>query len=305
MHDVEISVVCTNNRTALEQCLAALPEACDGLSWRATVVDNASTDGTSEMVRSQFAWADVIRNERRAGFSANHNRTLRRVLRDRSARSVLILNDDTIFDPGALRAMVTELAAKSELGALGPRLRGVDGTPQQSLFRFPSAAQLVLDALVPGRASGPPGRAGWLNGSCILFSVDALAQVGLLDERFFIFYEDIDIGVRLHQAGWRSAVAKSAGMVHLEHQTVSTPSLNSVMARQMLRSQWLYLRKHEGRIRAGAVATVARGTLLLRALRHLLRSQRDDDPTVRETAMHLGRLARYRVSVPLPHEPPV
>jgi GT2 family glycosyltransferase len=304
MDDVEISVVCTDNRPALERCLAALPAACAGLTWSATVVDNASADGTSEMVRGRYPWAALVRNERRAGFSANHNRTLSRVVADRSARCALILNDDTIFDPGAVAAMVAEMDDQPSLGALGPRLRGLDGEPQQSLFRFPTVRDFALDVLMPSRPTGPAGKHGWLNGSCILFRVDALAGVGLLDERFFIFYEDTDICLRLLEAGWRSAIAASAGMVHLEHQTVSAPALNSAMARQMLRSQWLYLRKHHGRLGAAAVAAAWRVILLLRAARDLVRWRVDRDPTLQERAMDLIRLAGYEVRVPLPHERP-
>jgi GT2 family glycosyltransferase len=304
MNDVEISVVCTNNRPALEQCLTALPAACEGLKWAATVVDNASADGTSEMVRRRFPWADLVRTERRAGFSANHNRTLGRVVRERSARCALILNDDTIFDPGALSEMVREMDGRPALGALGPRLRGPDGQPQQSLFRFPSVRDFALDVMMPSRPTGPAGTHGWLNGSCILLRVDALARVGLLDERFFIFYEDTDICLRLHEAGWESAIAASAGMVHLEHQTVSTPALNSVMARQMLRSQWLYLHKHKGRCGAAAVAAAWRVILLLRAFRDLARWRVDRDPKVQAQALDLIRLAGYEVRVALPHERP-
>lgn len=302
MLDVEISVVCTNNRPALEHCLAALPAACAGLSWRATVVDNAGEDGTSEMVRERHPWAAVVRNERRAGFSTNHNLTLARAVRDRSARFVLILNDDTIFDPRALTAMVAEMDTARSVGALGPRLRGLDGSPQQSMFRFPSLADFPMLALIPHRPPRPADGRGWLNGSCILFRVDALAEVGLLDERFFIFCEDTDIALRLDAAGWRVALSETAGMIHLEHQTVSAPALNSVMARQMLRSQWLYMRKHEGRATAAAMTVIVRAILLARAVRDLIRARRDRDPTVRETAGHLIGLARYAVRVPLPHE---
>src|SRR5947209_7125263 len=74
--DVAISIVCTNNRPALEGCLDALPAACEGLRWRATVVDNASMDGTSQLVRERFDWVTLVRNERRHGFAHNHNLTL-------------------------------------------------------------------------------------------------------------------------------------------------------------------------------------------------------------------------------------
>jgi GT2 family glycosyltransferase len=141
-----------------------------------------------------------------------------------------------------------------------------------------------------------------LNGSAILLRSEALQEIGSFDERFFIFYEDTDLGVRFWQAGWRSVLATAAGMVHLGHETVSTPALTSVMARQMLRSQWLYVRKHHGRPQAGALTRVVRGALLLRSVRAAMRGTLRADPTERELARHLIALAGYQPSAPLPHE---
>jgi GT2 family glycosyltransferase len=299
--DVVVSIVCTNNRSALEGCLEALPAACDGLHWRATVVDNGGTDGTSEMVRERFAWAALIRNERPQGFSHNHNLTILPALERRDSSYALVLNDDTIFDPEAVATMVREMDAAPDVGALGPRIRGTDGAPQQSLFRFPSSGRMLARQLQIAGPGPEPDGDGWLNGSCLLLRAAALEQVGSLDPDFFLFYEDTDIGLRLLEGGWRSAVSSGAGMVHLEHQTISTPALSSVMARQMLRSQWLYAKRHLGPGQALLVAAGTRAALLLRWAKAsagaLLGSGAE-----RDQASRLLRLARYRPDEPLPHE---
>lgn len=301
MDDVAISIVCTDNHLVLEGCLHALPAACDGLSWRATVVDNASTDGTSTMVREQYPWATLIQNERRHGFAYNHNLTIVPVIERGDARYVLVLNDDTRFDPRAVTTMVREMDELPDLGALGPQIRGVDGSPQQSLFQFPSAGHLLLHAFRPGLPSGPPGTTGWLNGSCLLLRREAIEQVGSLDDSFFIFFEDTDLGYRLLQAGWRSAVSSSAGMVHLEHQTVKSPALGSVMAKQMLRSQRLYVLRRNGRLAAEGLAIGTRLALLLRCAKALVRYVSGDGAS-RTLAQDLFELARYQPTQPLPHE---
>ena len=187
-----------------------------------------------------------------------------------------------------------------ELGAMGPALRGTNGRPQQSFFTFPTPWSMVLGHLVPGRRSSPPETDGWLNGSCILFRVAALREVGPLDDRFFIFYEDTEICLRLLRHGWRSSVCPAAGMIHLEHQTVSQPATGSVMARQMLRSQWLYVRKENGRARALGVAAGTRTALALRAAKALV--SRSVTPDGKPLAPQLGRLAAYAPKRPLPHE---
>jgi N-acetylglucosaminyl-diphospho-decaprenol L-rhamnosyltransferase len=299
--DVLISVVCTNNRPALEGCLEALPAACEGLEWSATVVDNAGSDGTSEMVRDRFGWARLIRNERPRGFSHNHNLTIGPALEQRSCRYVLVLNDDTVFDPGALAAMVAEMDASPDVGALGPRLRGPDGVAQQSLFGFPSAARMIARHFQVAGPGAEPDGPGWLNGSCLLLRVEALVAVGSLDPEFFIFYEDTDLGLRLHKGGWRSALAGEAGMVHLEHQTISTPSLSSPMMLQMLRSQWIYMDRHHGRAQAALVSAGTRAALLLRWAKASVAGLFGDESDRRQ-APRLLELARYRPTEPLPHE---
>ena len=299
--DVLISVVCTNNRAALEGCLEVLPAACNGLQWRATVVDNGGQDGTSEMVRERFKWADLIRNQHPKGFSHNHNLTIQPAAVGKESRYVLILNDDTILDSQAVTRMVQEMDEEPKLGVLGPRIRGTDGVPQQSLFKFPSTGRLIARQFQLAGPGPEPEGAGWLNGSCLLLRVVAIEDVGLLDPEYFIFYEDTDIGLRLLEGGWRSALSSRAGMIHLEHQTISTPALTSVMARQMLRSQWIYMARHHGRAQALLVSAGTRAALLLRwakaKIGALLGSSSE-----REQARRLMRLAQYRPTEPLPHE---
>src|ERR1700737_1865242 len=101
----EISLVNTNNRALLNACLASLPEACAGLNWHVTVVDNESLDGSAEMVATRFPTAQLIRNAKRLGFGANHNQVLVPAL-ESHVRHVLILNEDTELDPGSVRELV-------------------------------------------------------------------------------------------------------------------------------------------------------------------------------------------------------
>jgi N-acetylglucosaminyl-diphospho-decaprenol L-rhamnosyltransferase len=170
---------------------------------------------------------------------------------------------------------------------------------------FPTTLHLLFHSLRPGTPpSAPAQREGWLNGSCVLLRPQALRETGTLDERFFIFFEDTDLGLRLRRAGWTSAIAQDAGMVHLEHSTVSTPALNSSMARQMLRSQWLYVRKHNGPVQAAILAALVRVLLVARAVKAGARGWFQRNADERTKARHLLALASYRASRPLAHESP-
>ena len=301
--DVEVSLVNTNNRDLLRACLASLPEAAGAVSWHATVVDNASDDGSPEVVRFEFPWARLIENSQRVGFSANHNQVIGEVVSHDSARYVLVLNEDTELEPGSLEELVSFADREARLGAAGPRLVEPNGKQQASFFPFPTFSGEFWWALRPGRSLLEAPDDGWLNGSCLLLRTDALRQVGTLDVRFFIFFEDTDLGLRLHRAGWRSAICESSTVVHHGHQTVSQSGVGAHMERQMLRSRYLYFRKHHGRHTAALVVALVRMALGVRAGKAFLTGSITRDGGERRLAGFLWSLARYDPVAPLPHEP--
>jgi N-acetylglucosaminyl-diphospho-decaprenol L-rhamnosyltransferase len=300
--DVEVSLVNTDNADLLRCCLASLPGAAGASTWHATVVDNASRDGSVELVRREFPWVGLMENRTRRGFSANHNRVIEQVLTRASARYVLLLNEDTELEPGSLEKLVAFADDEHRLGASGPRLVELDGEEQVSYFRFPGVVEEFWSTLRPGRPKRRAVDCGWLNGSCLLVRADVLRDIGTLDERFFIFFEDTDFGLRLHQAGWQSAVCDAATVVHHAHRTVSQPSASSPMERQMLRSRYLYFRKHHGVYRAALVTGLVRVALAIRAAKALATSSLTGDGGERRLAELLWSLARYDPEVPLPHE---
>ena len=300
--DVEVSLVNTNNSDLLRACLASLPEAAGALSWHATVVDNASHDGSPEVVRIEFPWARLIENPQRAGFSANHNQVIGDVVSHYSARYVLVLNEDTELESGSLEELVSFADREDRLGAAGPRMIEKDGREQVSYFRFPGVLEQFWSTLRPGRSSRPAETAGWLNGSCLLVRTEALRRVGPLDARFFIFFEDTDLGLRLHRAGWRSAVCASSRVVHHGHQTVSQSGVGTHMERQMLRSRYLYFRKHHGRYRSALLAMLVRVALAMRATKASAGAILHRDPSERRLAELLWDLVRYDPQKVLEHE---
>jgi GT2 family glycosyltransferase len=300
--DVEVSLVNTNNRDLLRACLASLPAAAGALTWHATVVDNASDDGSPKVVRTEFPWARLIANAQRLGFSANHNQVIGEVVGHDSARYVLVLNEDTELEPGSLEELVLFADQREGVGAAGPRLVETDGQEQASLFPFPTLSGEIWWALRPGRSLREVPEDGWLNGSCLLVRTDALRQVGPLDARFFIFFEDTDLGLRLHRAGWRSAVCESSRVVHHGHQTVSQSGVGTHMERQMLRSRYLYFRKHHGRFQSVLLAVLVRAALAIRASKASAAAVLRRDPSERRLAELLWDLVRYDPQKALEHE---
>jgi GT2 family glycosyltransferase len=264
------------------------------LSWEATVIDNVSADGSREMLAAQFPAVKVIANQVRKGFGANHNQVLRPLIAAHEpapgARYVLVLNDDTIVGPGAVRLMVELLDADPTLAAVVPTVVDEQGRPGANRLAYPSA-RLAWRADWTDRTE-PPDPDGFLQGCCLLLRVRALAQVGPFDERFFLFYEDTDLSRRLADAGWSLATCPSAQVVHVGHASVFKPGLIEVTPVQGRRSRYLYLCKHEGRPRAELITAVGRLLLLARAAKATAGATLRHNPTSGTRARRLLRLAR-------------
>jgi GT2 family glycosyltransferase len=228
MVDLSVSVVSFQTPGLLRQCLAALAAERSRLDLEVTVVDNASHDGSVELVRSEFAWVSLIANARNAGFGAAHNQALRRA----RGRYWMVLNSDAAPKPGALRALVDALDADAGLAAAGPKLRYPSGEVQPSRRRFPSVATLFLESTqlqrfwpdnavlsryyVQDRSDDVAQEVDWLVGACLCLRADAMRQVGLFDERYFMYSEEIDLCRRLRAHGWRVRYVPQAEVVHIE-----------------------------------------------------------------------------------------
>jgi N-acetylglucosaminyl-diphospho-decaprenol L-rhamnosyltransferase len=300
--DVELSIASTNNRELLSLCLGSLPAACDGLDWRATVIDNASTDGTAELVRSHFDWARLVLNQAPRGFAANHNEVLGPVVRNRSARYVLVIHEDIELEPGSVAELVSYCDMNPKVGAAGPDIVDPDGRRQLSYQSFPTPANQVVSAFLPRRRPRAARTSGWLDGPCTLMRVDALREIGILDERFFIFFEDVDVALRLFCAGWDSVICDRSRIIHRRHGTVGQPTFASAMELQMLRSRYLFLRKHYGAVRAAAAELLIRVALCLRSAKAFFEGLLSSKPSDRALASLLWAQARYDPRTPLPHE---
>lgn len=227
--DLSVVVVSWNVRDLLLRCLATVfAEADTGLSLEVFVVDNASTDGTAEAVKRQFHLAKVIANERNVGFVRANNQALGLC----AGRHVLLLNPDTEVLPGALAHLVATADADPSLGAVGPMLLFADGTVQSSRRRFPTLGTAIVESTVLQRFFGNAALVrrfyvadrrddeeqdvDWLVGACLLARRRAMEQVGTLDERFFMYSEEVDWCYRLRQAGWRVRYTPAARVVHHE-----------------------------------------------------------------------------------------
>ncbi len=293
-----ILIVSWNVREVLRQCLLSLAHYPATLADQdIVVVDNASADGTVEMLRADFPHVRVIANTTNRGFTGGNNDGLKHLSAfspqpSPHASYVLLLNPDTEVTPGALDALLSYAQTHADVGLLGPQLRYPDGRVQSSRRHFPTvltgllestwlqsfAPKSLLDRFymrdVPDDQTA---EADWLVGAAMLVREDVIAQVGLLDgARFFMYSEETDWCRRIKNAGWRIIYHPTSIIIHHEGQ-----SSRQVSARRMLlfnTSKVRYFAKHHGRL----AATVVRCGLLaqfvwqlgLEAGKWLLGSQR-------------------------------
>jgi GT2 family glycosyltransferase len=262
--DLSISIVNTNNRELLAQCLDSIYHTIQRASCEILVVDNWSTDGSTEMMQARFPQVEVIENAKRLGYAASHNRALRRC----QGRYVLVFNEDMLVSPGALEEMVAFMDAHPDAGMLGCRLLNADGSLQTSCRTFPNLwiqlfRSLYLDKLFPGnRWTGANYMSYWghdtvrevdvIKGCCMLVRREVLEQVGLMDERFFLYYEETDWCYRTKRQGWKVYFTPDAEIVHYGEQTTRRQSSQMTLIQHQ--SLFKYFRKHHG----WAAATIVR-----------------------------------------------
>jgi len=223
--DLVISIVSWNTADLLRECLHSLRRHTDAAGTHIVVVDNASSDGTPEMVRSEFPEVTLIESGGNLGFGKAHN------LVSLATREpfVLFLNPDTEFVDGVQERMMEVMRKHSDTALVGCRMVNLDGSVQQLGWQWHTSpwTELVSNLVACSAASGlvrrilpwhDPLKDGFvrkLYGGCLLARRSALDQIGWFDERFFMYGEDVDLSRRVETSGWRLFYLSSAHVIHL------------------------------------------------------------------------------------------
>ncbi len=244
-----IVIVNWNTRELLYNCLKTILDTTS-TTYQIWVVDNASTDGSAEMVNSSFPQVNLIANPKNDGFAAANNLAIRQA---QPTEYVLLLNPDTEVKPGSLDALVAFLQQNPTVGATGVQLLNPDGTNQRSYDYFynffasfwRNLLVKKLFHLTPGTVEQPDRDAlevDWIIGACLMLRNEALREVGLLDESFFMYGEEVDLQQRLRKRGWKIMLLPKVSIVHYGGQSSKQASLKMMI--QEYRSRYLLIRKH-------------------------------------------------------------
>lgn len=227
MPDITISSVNWNTADELRECLDSILNQ-QGLDIEITVVDNASIDSSIEMLKSSYAGKlTLIANSENIGFGKAHNQSL---IQSKS-RYFMILNPDSKFtEPNTLLRIVNYLDSHPEIGMLGPKILNSDGSLQYSARRFPSMIagmfrNTLLDKLFPSNrfvksylmsdwSHDEISEVDWLSGAALVVRKETIDQIGAMDERFFMYCEDIDWCKRAHDARWKVVYYPLVSVLH-------------------------------------------------------------------------------------------
>jgi len=284
---VAIAVVSWNTRELLAACLDSLRGDHDAGRASVTVVDNASGDGSADLVADAYPWVRLLRAERNLGYGPAVNRALE----DTDSAFVAAANADLRFAPDAITALLDAARRNPRAGAFAPRLVGPDGATQHSVHPFPSLHGGLL--LSSGLARlGPIARrlpleghlnpalerdVDWAHGALLLVRREAWVQVGGFDPEQWLYAEDLDLCWRLRKAGWRTRYVPSA---RVDHAISAATASRWDEHERALRTQraayaWLLRRRGAAYTRAVALAHLAGPAARARLLREGWRRERE------------------------------
>lgn len=254
---LRVLIVSWNAKNDLRACLQSLPAAATRHRLETHVVDNASSDGSPEMVATEFPAVCLIRSQTNEGFSGGNNRVLRNGID--GARYALLLNSDAFPHANALDALLDFADANPQIGIIGPKVLNPDGSLQYSCRRFPTFAAGLFRNVYLGRLfpNNKPAAdylmqdfdhesvrdVDWVSGCALLIRRDCLEAIGPLDaDTFFMYCEDMDWCLRARQAGWRVTYFPHSRVTHIIGRSSDKAADRMIVAHH--RSMWRFYKKH-------------------------------------------------------------
>ncbi len=299
-------------KMTLQAAEAALT-ALDGIDGALVIVDNASGDGSEQLMANAVrasGWdrgpqaVRVLQSGRNGGFGAGNNFGIRAGLPDGSLPDyVYILNSDAFPAPDAIRALLTHLETHPDVGFAGSFIHGPDGVPHRTAFRFPSAAgefeaqlrfgpvsRLLRRHIVAQPIPQATTRVDWLAGASLMMRRSVLDRIGLFDETFFLYFEETDLCRRAALAGWPTDYVVESRVTHIGSVSTGMKTWQRIPG-FWLDSRWHYFVKNHGRAYAVAATLAAvAGGVLWRARLLIQRKDRGDPPRyLRDMVAHHAR----------------
>jgi GT2 family glycosyltransferase len=285
MPPVDVVIVNHNTRDLLRDCLRSV--RCEA-PREVVVVDNASSDGSAEMVHTEYPWAVLHSNKTNVGYGTAANQGIASC----TAKYVLLLNADTLLPTGSLQALSTYLDEHPGAAVLGPRLVNMDGALQASCYPFPGTFRWIFDnddigflfhciPVLRNRflRTWPHTHARvvpWVKGAALALRREAFEDVSGFDESFFLYFEETDLCHRLKTVGWQTHFAPVTTITHIGGGSVG--QRHADMTVQLAASNMLFCQRHYSPMRAIGLAMIMKITMVMRLIRDSIRLHNARDP---------------------------
>ncbi|MEN6355772.1 MAG: glycosyltransferase family 2 protein [Armatimonadota bacterium] len=252
--DLSISIVSWNTRDILDACLKSVYSHAGSIDFEVIVVDNASSDGSVEMVSNRYPEVKVIVNHSNVGFASANNQAYG----ISSGDFFMLLNSDTIVQ-SSLESVVNFLRNNPSIGVAGCHCLNADGSLQQNWYDYypsicwellPESMRLAAYKLIYNRSVDETFDTKWIGGQCMTLRRACIEQVGSMDEGYFMYSEETDWCYRIRRRGWRICHWPGLTITHFGGQ--STRQMADKMLVQLYRSKTNFMRRHYGRVYASA-----------------------------------------------------
>jgi len=259
--DISVIIVNWNTKDLLEACLHSITETMEALTYEIIVVDNASSDGSVEMLRQQYPQVKIIANRENRGFGAANNQGFA-VMQGQYA---LMINTDAVLTAGAVGKLWNFAEANPRAAIVCGQLLNADGSKQNSVASFPTMLTLVantslLEYLFPRKYPSKryehtgPLEVDSAIGACMMVRKKALDEVSFFDDRYFFFFEETDLAYAMKRAGWKIYQVPDALIFHLQGQSIGHNAGSRI---EFYRSRYQFLRKwHTGPYYRAAAAVI-------------------------------------------------
>ncbi len=297
-------VVIVNYRTApltIDSLRALVPEVQSLPGTHVTVVDNDSQDGSAEKIGAAIAsegwgdWATLIPSSLNGGYSYGNNLAIRPVLEtDNPPDYFLLLNPDTQVRPGALKALVDFMEQHAEVGIAGSSFENRDGAPWLTAFRFPTVLSELENGIRLGLVSkllsrwtvaqdmtDQPQQVDWLPGASMMVRRQVFDSIGLMDEEYFLYYEETDFCLQANRAGWSCWYVPQSRVMHIAGQSTGVTSTDGPpkrMPQYLFDSRRRYFVKNHGWLYAVLADFAWSSGYALWRLRRIVQRKPDTDP---------------------------
>jgi GT2 family glycosyltransferase len=283
------------------ECLQSLESEATRFGAQVVIADSASADGSLEKIRSAIEsrgwgnWGSVLPLERNGGYAYGNNAAIHRLLDcPEPSELIMLLNPDTLIRPQAIETLADFMARHPEIGIIGSQLEDGERRPQASGFRFPTILNEVdgglrlnvFSKLVANRAvvfppSPEPYRVDWVSGASMMIRRSVFESIGMFDEGYFLYFEEVDFALRAAEAGWQCWVEPRSRVMHYQGRATGVDGIESRGKRRPVywfESRRRYFIKHHGRLYAMAADALWAFAYLSWRARRVIQGKPDVDP---------------------------